>query len=613
MKSILGISAFYHDSAAALLIDGKIIAAAQEERFTRKKHDPAYPYNSIKYVLEEANLKLNEIDQIVFYEKPFLKFERLLETYLAFAPKGFANFLMSMPIWLREKLFQKKFIFDQLKRNDQKFDDINKISFSEHHFSHAASAFYPSSFNEAVILTLDGVGEWATSTLAIGKKNKISIIKEIHFPHSIGLLYSAFTYYTGFKVNSGEYKVMGLAPYGQPKYSDLILRELIDVKEDGSFRLNMKFFDFATGLTMTNEKFSKLFGGKVRDPHKEWLTQFHMDIAASIQDVTEKIVLKLVSNIQKETQIKNLCLAGGVALNCVANGKIIKNKIFDNIWIQPASGDAGGSLGAALAFWHQELSKPREIDKLKDYMKGSYLGPQFNEKEIEKSLNKLGAKFNKYESENLSEIIADELQNGKIVGWFQGRMEFGPRALGCRSIIADPRSEKMQKDLNLKIKYRESFRPFAPSILREDLNKWFELNCDSPYMLLVANVKKNIQIKENENTKSLFGIKRLNLKRSSIPAVTHVDYSARIQTVHKETNPKYYSLLEKFKKLTNCPVLVNTSFNIRGEPIVCTIEDAFKCFMGTELDTLVCENFILKKQEQDKNLLSNYSDKVELD
>ena len=520
---------------------------------------------------------------------------------------------MSMPIWLREKLFQKKFIFDQLKRNDQKFDDINKISFSEHHFSHAASAFYPSSFNEAVILTLDGVGEWATSTLAIGKKNKISIIKEIHFPHSIGLLYSAFTYYTGFKVNSGEYKVMGLAPYGQPKYSDLILRELIDVKEDGSFRLNMKYFDFATGLTMTNEKFSKLFGEKVRDPDKELLTQFHMDIAASIQDVTEKIVLKLVSNIQKETQIKNLCLAGGVALNCVANGKIIKNKIFDNIWIQPASGDAGGSLGAALAFWHQELSKPREIDKLNDYMKGSYLGPQFNEKEIEKSLNKLGAKFNKYESENLSEIIADELQNGKIVGWFQGRMEFGPRALGCRSIIADPRSEKMQKDLNLKIKYRESFRPFAPSILREDLNKWFELNCDSPYMLLVANVKKNIQIKENENTKSLFGIKRLNLKRSSIPAVTHVDYSARIQTVHKETNPKYYSLLEKFKKLTNCPVLVNTSFNIRGEPIVCTIEDAFKCFMGTELDTLVCENFILKKQEQDKNLLSNYSDKVELD
>ena len=613
MKSILGISAFYHDSAAALLIDGKIIAAAQEERFTRKKHDPSYPYNSIKYVLEEANLKLNEIDQIVFYEKPFLKFERLLETYLAFAPKGFANFLMAMPIWLREKLFQKKFIFDQLKRNDQKFDDINKISFSEHHFSHAASAFYPSSFNEAVILTLDGVGEWATSTLAIGKKNKISIIKEIHFPHSIGLLYSAFTYYTGFKVNSGEYKVMGLAPYGQPKYSDLILRELIDVKEDGSFRLNMKYFDFATGLTMTNEKFSKLFGEKVRDPDKELLTQFHMDIAASIQDVTEKIVLKLVSNIQKETQIKNLCLAGGVALNCVANGKIIKNKIFDNIWIQPASGDAGGSLGAALAFWHQELSKPREIDKLKDYMKGSYLGPQFNEKEIEKSLNKLGAKFNKYESENLSEIIADELQNGKIVGWFQGRMEFGPRALGCRSIIADPRSEKMQKDLNLKIKYRESFRPFAPSILREDLNKWFELNCDSPYMLLVANVKKNIQIKENENTKSLFGIKRLNLKRSSIPAVTHVDYSARIQTVHKETNPKYYSLLEKFKKLTNCPVLVNTSFNIRGEPIVCTIEDAFKCFMGTELDTLVCENFILKKQEQDKNLLSNYSDKVELD
>ncbi len=613
MKSILGISAFYHDSAAALLIDGKIIAAAQEERFTRKKHDPSYPYNSIKYVLGEANLELNEIDQIVFYEKPFLKFERLLETYLAFAPKGFTTFLMSMPIWLREKLFQKNFIFEQLKRNDHKFNDISKISFSEHHFSHAASAFYPSPFKEAVILTLDGVGEWATSTLAIGKDNKISIIKEIYFPHSIGLLYSAFTYYTGFKVNSGEYKVMGLAPYGEPKYSDLILKELIDVKEDGSFRLNMKYFNFATGLTMTNEKFSKLFGKKVRDPNKELLTQFHMDLASSIQDVIEKIVIKLARNIQKETKIKNLCLAGGVALNCVANGKIIKNKIFDNVWIQPASGDAGGSLGGALAFWHQELSKPRQINKLKDNMKGSYLGPQFNEKAIEKSLDELGANFTKYESENLSEIIAKELHKGKIIGWFQGRMEFGPRALGCRSIIADPRSEKMQKDLNLKIKYRESFRPFAPSILREDLDKWFELNCDSPYMLLVASVKENIQIKETENNKKLFGIERLNLKRSLIPAVTHVDYSARIQTVHKETNPKYYNLLEKFKKLTNCPILVNTSFNIRGEPIVCSIEDAYKCFMGTELDILVCENFVLQKQEQDKNLLIKYKDQIELD
>ena len=612
MKSILGISAFYHDSAAALLIDGKIIAAAQEERFTRKKHDPSYPYNSIKYVLSEAKLELSQIDQIVFYEKPFLKFERLLETYLAFAPKGFTTFLMSIPVWLREKLFQKKFIFDQLKRNDKKFNDIEKISFSEHHFSHAASAFYPSPYDEAVILTLDGVGEWATSTIAIGKDNKISIIKEIHFPHSIGLLYSAFTYYTGFKVNSGEYKVMGLAPYGEPKYVDKILKELVDLKEDGSFRLNMKYFNFATGLTMTNEKFSKLFGQKVRDPSKELLTQFHMDIASSIQVVIEKIVLKLVKNIKEETKIKNLCLAGGVALNCVANGKIVKNKIFENIWIQPASGDAGGSLGAAMAFWHQELSKPR-LTKPEDNMNGSYLGPKFNEKKIENSLNTLGAKFTKHDREILTEKIANELMNGKIVGWFQGRMEFGPRALGCRSIIADPRSEKMQKDLNLKIKFRESFRPFAPSILREDLSDWFDLNCDSPYMLLVANVKENIQIKETENNKKLFGIERLNLKRSSIPAVTHVDYSARIQTVHKETNPKYYELLKSFKKITNCPVLVNTSFNIRGEPIVCSVEDAFKCFMGTELDILVCENFILQKKDQNKKLLNNYKSRIELD
>ncbi len=612
MKSILGISAFYHDSAAALLIDGKIIAAAQEERFTRKKHDPGYPYNSIKYVLNEAKLELSQIDQIVFYEKPFLKFERLLETFLAFAPKGFTTFLMAIPIWLREKLFQKKFIFDQLKRNDKNFNDIEKISFSEHHFSHAASAFYPSPYEEAVILTLDGVGEWATSTIAIGKENKISIIKEIHFPHSLGLLYSAFTYYTGFKVNSGEYKVMGLAPYGEPKYADMILKELIDLKEDGSFRLNMKYFNFATGLTMTNDKFSNLFGHKARDPNKELLTQFHMDIASSIQEVIEKIVLKLVKSIKAETKIENLCLAGGVALNCVANGKIVKNKIFKNVWIQPASGDAGGSLGAAMAFWHQELSKPR-VNKSKDNMNGSFLGPKFNEKIIENSLNALSCKFTKYDNETLIEKVANELKNGKIVGWFQGRMEFGPRALGCRSIIADPRSEKMQKNLNLKIKFRESFRPFAPSVLREDLNDWFDLNCDSPYMLLVANVKENIQIKENEKNKKLFGIERLNLKRSTIPAVTHVDYSARIQTVHKETNPKYYELLKSFKKKTNCPVLVNTSFNIRGEPIVCSVEDAFKCFMGTELDVLVCENFILQKEDQDKNVLSDYKSQIELD
>ena len=517
MRSILGISAFYHDSAAALLIDGKIIAAAQEERFTRKKHDSSYPYNSVKYVLSEAKLELNQIDQIVFYEKPFLKFERLLETYLAFAPKGFTTFLMSMPLWLREKLFQKNLIYEQLKRNDKKFNNIEKISFSEHHFSHAASAFYPSPFSEAVVLTLDGVGEWATSTLAIGKDNKISMKKEIYFPHSLGLLYSAFTYYTGFKVNSGEYKVMGLAPYGEPKYTDKILSELVDVKEDGSFRLNMKYFNFATGLTMTNEKFSKLFGQKVRDPKKEPLTQFHMDIASSIQDVVEKIVLKLVISIQKETKIKNLCLAGGVALNCVANGKILKNKIFENMWIQPASGDAGGSLGAALAFWHQELSKPRKISKSNDSMSGSYLGPHFNNNVIEKNLNELGAKFSKHESDSLIYKIANELKDGKIVGWFQGRMEFGPRALGCRSIVADPRSEKMQRDLNLKIKFRESFRPFAPSILRDDLNDWFELNCDSPYMLLVADVRKNIQIKEKENSKNC--IKNSDIKANSIESL----------------------------------------------------------------------------------------------
>ncbi len=613
MKSILGISAFYHDSAAAISIDGEIVAAAQEERFTRKKHDPSYPYNSIKYVLSEVKLDLNQIDQIVFYEKPFLKFERLLETYLAFAPRGFTSFLMSMPLWLKEKLFQKKFLFDQLKRNDKNFNEIDKISFSEHHFSHAASAFYPSPFEEAVILTLDGVGEWATSTLAIGKNNKISIIKEIHFPHSIGLLYSAFTYYTGFKVNSGEYKVMGLAPYGEPKYTDIILKELVDVKEDGSFRLNMKYFNFATGLTMTNEKFSKLFGRKVRDPNKELLTQFHMDIASSIQKVIEKIILNLVKSIQKDTKIKNLCLAGGVALNCVANGKIIKNNIFENVWIQPAAGDAGGSIGAALGYWYQELSSLRKLNSSSDSMSGSYLGPKFDENTIEINLKKLGANFTKLNDENLCNKIANDLKNGKIIGWFQGRMEFGPRALGGRSIIADPRSEKMQKNLNLKIKFRESFRPFAPSILREDLSDWFELDCDSPYMLLVADVKKSIQIQETETDQKLFGIERLNLKRSLIPAVTHVDYSARIQTVHKETNPKYHNLLKNFKKLTNCPVLVNTSFNIRGEPIVCSVEDAFKCFMGTELDVLVCENFVLYKRDQDKSFLKDYKNQIQLD
>tara|TARA_B100001093_G_scaffold79834_1_gene71129 strand:+ start:3223 stop:5067 length:1845 start_codon:yes stop_codon:yes gene_type:complete len=614
MKSILGISAFYHDSAAAIILDGQIIAAAQEERFSRKKHDPGFPSKAINYVLEESQLTLNQVDYIVFFEKPFLKFERLLETYLAMAPFGFKQFSLSMPIWLKEKLFQKKFIFDKLVELDESFNDIKKLKFSEHHLSHASSAFYPSPFNEAVILTLDGVGEWATTTVAIGKGNNIEIVKEIHFPHSIGLLYSAFTYYTGFKVNSGEYKVMGLAPYGKPKYKDKILNELMDLKEDGSFRLNMSYFNYATGLTMTNNRFSDLFGQPVRNPKKDLLTQFHMDIAASVQAATEEIILRITNFMSKEFGIKNLCLAGGVALNCVVNGKILKDKNFKNIWIQPAAGDAGGSLGAALAYWHQDLNESRnkKIND-KDQMKGSYLGPKFENNLIEEKLNFLDAKFEKFNEENLIKIIAKELSNGKTAGWFQGRMEFGPRALGGRSILADPRSEKMQKDLNLKVKFRESFRPFAPSVLSEEVSNWFDLDRESPYMLLVAEVKKNMQVKMNEENKKLFGIEKLNIKRSSIPAVTHIDYSSRIQTVHKETNPKYYNLLKEFKKITDCPVLVNTSFNVRGEPIVCSVEDAFNCFMGTNLDILVIEDFILYKDDQDKSLIKDYKNKFELD
>tara|TARA_Y100001970_G_scaffold109000_1_gene136186 strand:+ start:26222 stop:28063 length:1842 start_codon:yes stop_codon:yes gene_type:complete len=613
VKSILGISAFYHDSAAALIIDGNIVAAAQEERFSRKKHDPSYPYNAVEFVLKHSNLKISQIDHIVFFEKPFLKFERLLETYLAFAPRGFISFCMSMPIWLREKLFQKKFLFEKLQLHDKSFKDINKIKFCEHHYSHAASAFYPSPFEEAVILTLDGVGEWATTTVAIGNKNQIKMLKEIHFPHSIGLLYSAFTYYIGFKVNSGEYKVMGLAPYGNPKYKDLIVNELLDLKEDGSFRLNMKYFNYATGLTMTNEKFTKLFGHKVRNPEKDLLTQFHMDIAASIQSVTEEIVLRIVTSISKETKLKNLCMAGGVALNCVANGKILKNEIFKNIWLQPAAGDAGGSLGAALAYWYQELGNERNPVKNGDEMRGSYLGPYFKNDQIENSLKKLKAVYKKCDEEDLINTVAKEINNKKTVGWFQGRMEFGPRALGARSIIADPRSDKMQKELNLKVKFRESFRPFAPSVLREDLENWFEISTDSPYMLLVSDVKKNIQIPMSDEDKNLFGIDKLNVKRSSIPAVTHIDYSARIQTVHEDTNPKYYKLIKKFKEITGCPVIVNTSFNVRGEPIVCSIKDAFRCFMGTKLDILVCEDFIMYKEDQKKDLLLDYKDKFEKD
>ena len=608
MTSILGISAFYHDSAAALIIDGKIIAAAQEERFSRKKHDSSYPFHAIEYVLKEAKLKLNEVNYITFYEKPFLKFERLLETYVAFAPKGFKSFSMSMPIWLGEKLFQKKILYNELRNHDVNFHDINKIYFSEHHFSHAASAYYPSPFNDATILTLDGVGEWATTTMAKGYGQELEILKEIHFPHSIGLLYSAFTYYTGFKVNSGEYKVMGLAPYGDPKFKNLILDKLIDLKEDGTFRLNMEFFDYATGLKMTNEKFSKLFGKPVRNSRKDLLTQFHMNIASSIQVVTEEIVLRLARSIAKDNESKNLCMSGGVALNCVANGKILKEKIFENIWIQPAAGDAGGALGAALALWHKELKQER-LTSLKDNMRGSYLGPSFNNDEILDKLTALGADFEKLSEEDLLKITAKELSKEKIIGWFQGRMEFGPRALGARSIIADPRSETMQKKLNLKVKFRESFRPFAPSVIREDLSEWFDLDCDSPYMLLVADVKNNIKKEMTEEEKKLFGIKKLNVKRSDIPAVTHVDYSARIQTVHENTNPRYYKLIKKFKDITKCPVLVNTSFNVRGEPIVCSIEDAYKCFMGTDLDILVCGDFILYKEKQNNQSSKNYKNK----
>jgi carbamoyltransferase len=612
MTSILGISAFYHDSAAALVIDGKIIAAAQEERFTRKKHDSSYPRNAVDYVLKEANLKLSDISYIAFYEKPFLKFERLLETYLAFAPKGFKSFTMSMPIWLRDKLFQKKMLFNELKEHDKKFNDINKIYFAEHHLSHAASAFYPSSFEEAVVLTLDGVGEWATTTIGIGKKNNLEILKEIHFPHSVGLLYSAFTYYIGFKVNSGEYKLMGLAPYGTPKYKDTILNNLIDLKEDGTFRLNMSYFNYATGLTMTNKKFSNLFGYPVRKPEKDLLTQFHMDIAASIQAVLEEIFLRLAKSLSSEYKIPNICLAGGVALNCVANGKLHRSGLFKNIWIQPAASDAGGALGAALALWYKELNNNRKISTTDD-MRGSYLGPQFKQDEIEKELKNMGAVFEKFSEDKMIEKTAEALSEEKAIGWFQGRMEFGPRALGARSIIADPRSATMQKKLNLKVKYRESFRPFAPSILREYASDWFDLDIDSPYMLLVSDVKKNIRREMTSDEKKLFGIDKLNIVRSSIPSVTHVDYSARIQTVHKETNPLYYNLILKFNELTKCPVIINTSFNVRGEPIVCSVEDAFKCFMGTKLDMLVCGNFILYKSKQNPKLYENYKNKYSLD
>ncbi len=609
---ILGISAFYHDSAAALVDSGTIVAAAQEERFSRIKHDAGYPALAIDYVLKEAGLKLSDIDYVAFYDKPFLKFERLIETYLAFAPRGFASFAKSMPVWIKDKLFQKDELIKRLKAAAPGFDWQKRLIFSEHHLSHAASAFFPSPFKDAVVLTMDGVGEWTTTSVGIGKDNDLKMVKELHFPHSLGLLYSAFTYYTGFKVNSGEYKVMGLAPYGRPIYRDLILKHLVDLKEDGSFRLDMKYFDYCTGLRMTNHHFDDLFGGPARQSETP-LTQKEMDLAASVQVVTEEIVERLAASIQKETGMKNLCLAGGVALNCVANGKLLRKNIFDRIWLQPAAGDAGGALGAALAAYHLYQGKPRVVADKHDSMRGSYLGIAFSDQEIEHRLKQCGAVYERLSDDQFIQAVSDALKDEKAVGWFQGRMEFGPRALGARSIIADPRSAKMQKNLNLKVKFRESFRPFAPAVLSEDVAKWFDLDEASPYMLIVADVLKEHQIAETKEQQELFGLERLNLPRSSIPAITHVDYSARVQTVHEETNPRFYKLIDAFKKKTQCPVLVNTSFNVRGEPIVCSPEDAFKCFMGTDLDVLAIGNFVLDKTAQDPALKLDYKNAFSLD
>ena len=610
---ILGISAFYHDSAACLLSDGEIIAAAQEERFTRKKHDKNFPSNAIMYCLKEASISADKISFIVFYEQPILKFDRLFKTYLSYAPRGFKTFTKATQAWLSGKLNHKKIISDALNNiTNLNINWDKRIKFSEHHFSHAASAFFPSPFKNSAILTLDGVGEWATASVSIGNGKNLRIVKELNFPHSLGLLYSAFTYYTGFKVNSGEYKVMGLASYGKPKYVDLINNNLLIFNSDGSFKLNMNYFSFPIENKMINKNFENLFGGPARAPETK-ISQREMDIAASIQKVTEDIVIKIAKNISEETGEKNLCLAGGVALNCVANGILLKTKIFDNIWIQPAAGDAGGALGAALAFWFSNCKSERVSNTNQDKMKGSYLGPKFTNKDIEEELKDNDAVFYKLKEKDLIERVATELINQKAIGWMQGRMEFGPRALGARSIIADPRSPKMQKQLNLKVKYRESFRPFAPSILRENVDEWFELNQDSPYMLLVSNILKNKRSELSDKERNLFGIDLLNVSRSLIPAVTHVDYSARIQTVHKDTNPKYYALISKFKEKTNCPILINTSFNIRGEPIVCTPTDAYKCFMGTELDILVIGDYILLKNEQKINSKINYQDKYEFD
>lgn len=611
---ILGISAFYHDSAAALVDDGRIVAAAQEERFTRKKHDAGFPDHAIGYCLEEAGIGLDEIDHVAFFEKPFLKFERLLETYLANAPRGFASFRVALPVWIKDKLFQKSSLIKSLNEFSSDGDVEDRVLFAEHHQSHAASAFFPSPFEEAVVLTLDGVGEWATASVSIGRGNNLEMVREIKWPHSLGLLYSAFTYYTGFRVNSGEYKIMGLAPYGEPKYADKIFEHLIDVKEDGSFWLDQSYFNYATGLTMTSAKFNQLFGGPPRKPD-QLLTQREMDLAASVQRVTEEVMLRMTRDLSSQYGTTNLCLAGGVALNCVANGKVLRDASFKNIWIQPAAGDAGGALGAALAAYYVENGKERTVGEngAMDAMAGSYLGPSFDQGDIEKRLSAAGAKFTRHEDEELFAMTADSLASGHAVGWFNGRMEFGPRALGGRSILGDPRNPEMQKTLNLRIKYRESFRPFAPSVLSEDVSDYFDLEADSPYMLIVADVKEDRRRPMTEEETNLFGIEKLNIPRSDIPAITHVDYSARIQTVHRETNPRYHALLQAFKARTGCSVLVNTSFNVRGEPIVCTPQDAFHCFMGTDMETLVVGNCYLRKSDQDPALAEDYKDKFELD
>jgi len=609
---ILGISAFYHDSAAALVVDGRIVAAAQEERFTRKKHDPRFPMLSVRYCLDQAGIKASDLDHVVFYEKPFIKFERLLETYLAFAPSGYQSFRLAVPLWLKEKLFQKRLLRQSLQEIDPDIDWESRLLFTDHHQSHAASAFFASPFEEAAVLTLDGVGEWMTTSSGIGKGNKLDITREINFPHSIGLLYSAFTYYTGFKVNSGEYKVMGLAPYGEPKYLDKIFDHLVDLKADGSYRLDLRYFNYCTGLTMTTERFHDLFGGAPRKP-EEWINQRHMDLAASIQKATEEIVLRLSRSMAKETGSANLCLAGGVALNCVANGKILRDSSFKSIWIQPAAGDAGGALGAALAAHYQFNGAPRQTNGATDNMQGSYLGPMFEQSDIEIRLKNAGGRFSILSDQDLISSTVAALVDEKAVGWFQGRMEFGPRALGARSILGDPRSATMQKSLNLRVKFRESFRPFAPAILREDVADWFELDEDSPYMLLVADIVERRRRAMTIEEQGLFGIDKLNVRRSDIPAVTHVDYSARVQTVHNDTNPRFHALLAAFKQRTGCPVLVNTSFNIRGEPIVCTPEDAFRCFMGSAIEVLVIGNCLLRKEDQNPALQQDYKETFDLD